>query len=94
MVSSRGVDRNYTEIFGMSFALFSLMVTSFKTVLLGFPGGLLVKNLPLPMQETQVRSLIKEDPTYLRATKPTSLKCWVCALSPGAATTGPSCGHY
>ena len=54
MVSSRGVDRNYTEIFGISFALFSLIVTSFKTVLLGFPGGSLVKNLPLPMQETQV----------------------------------------
>ena len=29
----------------------------------------------------------------LRATKPTSLNCWVCALSPGDATTEPTCCH-
>ena len=33
----------------------------------GFPGGSLVKN---PMQETGVRSLVQEDPTCHRATKP------------------------
>ena len=33
----------------------------------GFPGGLLVK-IHLAMRGTQVRSLVQEDPTYLRAT--------------------------
>ena len=36
---------------------------------LGFPGGSVVKNLPA-MQETQVWSLIWEDGTCHRATKP------------------------
>ena len=34
---------------------------------MGVPGGSVVR---LPMQETRVRSLVQEDPTCLRATKP------------------------
>ena len=36
----------------------------------------------LPMQETRVQSLVWEDPTRLRATKPVSHNCWACALGP------------
>ena len=35
----------------------------------GFPGGSVVKN-HLLMQETQVQSLVREDPTYRGETKP------------------------
>ena len=34
------------------------------------------------MQETQVQSLIQEDPTYLKATKPVHHNYWACALEP------------
>ena len=37
----------------------------------------------LPMQETQVWSLVQEDPTCLRATKPECHNYWACALKPG-----------
>ena len=36
----------------------------------------------LPMQETQVRSLIQEDPTCGRATKPMCHNYWACAPEP------------
>ena len=36
----------------------------------------------LPMQETQVQSLIQEDPTCHRATKPVHHNYWSCALGP------------
>ena len=36
----------------------------------------------LTMQETWVWSLIQEDPTYHRATKPVHCKYWACALEP------------
>ena len=36
----------------------------------GFPGGSGVKNIHLPVQETQVRSLVWEDPTHRGAIKP------------------------
>ena len=36
----------------------------------------------LPMQRTQVRALIREDPTCHRATKPMSHSYWACALEP------------
>ena len=36
----------------------------------------------LPMQETWVRSLIWEDPTYHSATKPVHRNYWACALEP------------
>ena len=51
----------------------------------GFPGGSEVKNLPARqagVQETQVPSLVWEDPTCYRATKPTHRNCWACALEP------------
>ena len=38
-----------------------------KYLILGFPAGSVVKNQP-PMQETQVQSLIQEDPTCLGVT--------------------------
>ena len=38
------------------------------------------------MQETQDRSLVWEDPTCRRATKPMCYKCWACALDLGATT--------
>ena len=34
------------------------------------------------MQETRVQSLIQEDPTCRRATKPMCHNCWACALEP------------
>ena len=40
----------------------------------GFPGGSVVKNT-LAVQETQVRSLIQEDPTCCGATKPRHHNC-------------------
>ena len=36
----------------------------------------------LPMQGTQVRALIQEDPTCCRATKPIRHNYWFCALEP------------
>ena len=36
----------------------------------------------LPMQGTQVRALVREDPTCLRATKPMRHSYWACALEP------------
>ena len=41
-----------------------------STIMVGdFPGGTVVKNL-LPMKGTQVRVLVREDPTRHGATKP------------------------
>ena len=52
----------------------------------GFPGGSVVQNL-LPIQETQFRSLIWEDPTCHGATKPMQHRT-ICPvlLSLGATT--------
>ena len=36
----------------------------------------------LPVQGTWVRSLVREDPTYRRATKPVHHNYWACALDP------------
>ena len=47
----------------------------------GLPGGTVVKNPP-PMQGTQVRSLVREDPTCCRATKPVHHNYLACALEP------------
>ena len=41
----------------------------------------------LPMQGTRVRSLVQEDPTCRRATKPMHHNYWACAL-------GPACCNY
>ena len=51
-----------------------------------FPGGTVVKN-HLPMQGTQVRALVPEDPTCRKATKPMSHNYWSpCASCPRSAT--------
>ena len=38
--------------------------------------------LRLPMQGTQVRSLVQEDPTCCGATKPVHHNYWACTLEP------------
>ena len=38
----------------------------------------------LPMQGTQVRALVLEDPTCCRATKPVHHNYWACALEPAS----------
>ena len=38
----------------------------------------------LPVQETQVRSLVQEDPTCVGTTKPMRRNRWPCALEPGS----------
>ena len=45
----------------------------------GFPGGSVAKNVPANA-ETQVQSLIREDPTCHEATKPVDHNDWACAL--------------
>ena len=45
----------------------------------------------LPMQETQVRSLIWEDLTGGGATEPLRHSCCACAPEPGAAAAEPMC---
>ena len=47
----------------------------------GFPGGSVVKNLPANARDW-VQSLIQEDTTRLRATKPMSHNHWACAVEP------------
>ena len=61
----------------------------------GFPGGAVVK-ICLPMQGTQVRALVWEDPMCRGATKPVHHNYWACALEPvlysqRATTTEPVC---
>ena len=50
----------------------------------GFPGGAVVKNPCLPMQGTQVRALVREDPTCHGAAKPMRHNYWACALEPAS----------
>ena len=38
----------------------------------------------LPMQQTQVRALVREDPTCCGATKPMHHNYWACALEPAS----------
>ena len=38
----------------------------------------------LPTQRTQIRALVREDPTCRGATKPVRHSCWDCALEPGS----------
>ena len=53
-----------------------------KVKLLGdFPGGAVVQNLPANAR-TWVPSLVWEDPTCRRATKPMCHNYWACALEP------------
>ena len=51
---------------------------------IGFPGGAVVKNLPANIQESQVWSLIQEDPTSCGTTKQVHRNYWACALEPGS----------
>ena len=47
------------------------------------------------MQETRVRSLVREDPTCPRAIGPVSHECWACALEPGSQTPEATrCGSW
>ena len=46
-----------------------------------FPGGAVVRTC-LPMPGTQVRALVREDPTCRGATKPMRHNYWACALEP------------
>ena len=45
----------------------------------------------LPIQGTRVRSLVREDPTCLGATKPVCSNCWGCPPELGAAATELTC---
>ena len=47
----------------------------YSIAVLGFLGGLLVKNLP-PMQEIWVQSLGQEDPLEKETTTPSSILAW------------------
>ena len=47
-----------------------------------FLGGSVIKNLPANAGDT-VQSLVQEDPTCRRATKPMRHNYWTCALEPG-----------
>ena len=49
--------------------------------MLDFPGGPMVENL-LAIRETQVQSLLWEDPTCRGAAKPGCQDCWASALEP------------
>ena len=57
---------------------------------IGLPWWCSGLRLHLPMQGTQIWSLVSEDPTCCGATKPVHHNYWACALEPGAATTEPS----
>ena len=54
----------------------------------GCPGGSAAQLTHLPMQETQVWSMIQEDPTCCRAAKPVYHNYWACALEPR------NCNHW
>ena len=45
----------------------------------------------LPMQETRVPFLVREDPAYLRATKPVCHSYWACALEPTSSAYWSLC---
>ena len=47
-------------------------------------SGAFLRRNRLPMQEIQVQSLVWEDPTCPRATKPKRHKYWACALESGS----------
>ena len=44
------------------------------------------ERIHLPMQETWVESLIRDNPICHRATKPVRHSCWACALEPTSHT--------
>ena len=58
--------------------------------MVGFPGGSVVKNLAASA-ETQVQSLIQEDPTCHGAAKPRGRNYKPVLWSLGTATAEPAC---
>ena len=59
----------------------------------GFPGGLVIKNLPATAGDTgSIPGL--EDPTCRGAAKPQHHKYWASAWSPGATTAETVCLNY
>ena len=60
-----------------------------KWSLSGLPWHLSGQRIHLPVQETQVRSLVQEDPPCCRAAKPMHHNYGACALKPEATTTEP-----
>ena len=60
---------------------------------MSLPGDSVVKN-PVPQQETWVRSLVREDPTCCRATKPVWYNQQLVLHRPETATTEPTCHSY
>ena len=72
------------SVLSLTFRDFRLNKTLFPYLRLqsrDFPGGTVVKNR-LPMQGTWVQTLIWEDPTCHRTTKPVHHNYWACALEP------------
>ena len=59
----------------------SLQMTQFRSALRPSRASLVAQclRIRLPMQGTQVRTLVQEDPTCLRATKPVRHNYWACA---------------
>ena len=58
----------------------------------GLPWWLHGQRIHLPMQKTQVRSLVQEDPTCCRATKPVRHNYWAYALrAPELQLLRPKC---
>ena len=51
------------------------------------------QRIHLPVQDTRVPSLIQEDPTCRRATKPMGHNYWTCALEPGSRNYWPHVPH-
>ena len=72
--------------------------TEIETVIKKLPAGTALVaewlRIHLPMQGTQVQSLVQEDPTCCRATKLVHHNYWACTLDPGATTTEPTCHNY
>ena len=60
---------------------------SLKLLYSGTSLGAQWLRISLPMQGTQVRALVREDPTCHRATKPVRHNYWACALEPTSHTT-------
>ena len=52
------------------------------------------QRIHLPVQETQVHSLIQEDSTCLRTTKPVHHNHWACALKPGSGNYSAHVPNY
>ena len=65
-------------------SLFCLLMFLGHLKTLGSRASLVAQwlRIRLPTQGTRVRTLLREDPTCRRATKPVHHDCWICALEP------------